>query len=83
MQPLDDDSNLVEPEGVNAASAAQVDEPDRPPAEGDVLGGGDAERPPSEPGSADDRDLTGAPADNEREPGFAHGESGQDSGLMP
>ena len=41
MQPLEDDSDLVEPEGVNASSAAQVDEPGQP-------------APDSEPGFADE-----------------------------
>lgn len=76
-------SDLVEPEGVNAASAQATAEPVHHEPEGDVLGGGDAEAVPTEPDTEDDRDLTGtAPATDDREPGFPAAESGQDTGLM-
>ncbi len=79
---LDDDSNLIEPEGLNASSAEQVNEPDHPPAAGEVLHGGHGDRAPGEPSGADDLDLTGTTPSDERGPGFTDEESGQDSGLM-
>ena len=75
--------DLVEGEGVNAASAESTVEAAAPPAEGDVLTGGDAEAAPNKPDTGDNRDLTGsAPGADDREPGFPAAESGQDSGLM-
>ena len=76
--------DLVETEGVNAGSADSTDESVHVPAEGDVLGGGDPEGlEESLPDTEDDRDLTGtAPGTDPREPGFEHGSSGPDAGLM-
>lgn len=70
-------NDLIEPEGTNAGSAEATSEGAHPPAEGDVVSGGDPDAMPDEPDGVDDRDLTGAgPADDES------GESGQDAGLM-
>ncbi len=75
--------DLVETEGVNSGSADSTQESAHVPAEGDVLGGGDADAVPTTPDTEDDRDLTGtAPGTGPDEPGFEGGTSGQDSGLM-
>jgi hypothetical protein len=72
--------DLIEPEGVNAAS----DRVGTPHPEGDVVSGGRPEAAPDpEPEAVDGADdLVAAPADAEREPSQPHGPSGQDSGLM-
>ena len=75
--------DLVEPEGVNAASDRVGTSPPEG-AEGDVVSGGRPEAAPDAEQQATDgsADLVGAPDDDERKPSGPHGESGQDSGLM-
>ena len=72
--------DLVEPEGVNAAS----DRVGTPTPEGDVVSGGRPEAAPDTEEQATDGsgDLTAAPREAEPEPSQPHGTSGQDSGLM-
>jgi hypothetical protein len=72
--------DLVEPEGVNAAS----DRVGAPHDEGDVVSGGRPEAAPNEEEELVDGsdDLVAAPEDDEREPSQPLGPSGQDSGLM-
>jgi hypothetical protein len=78
-----DGTDLVQPEGTNAGSDAATAEAARPPAEGDVLAGGDAAAAPDEPDGVDDRDLTGAgPASDEPGGVDPDGQDGQDAGLM-
>ena len=74
-------SDLIEPEGTNAASAQSSAEAADPPERGDVCSGGDAAAMPEQPGGIDDRDLTGAGPASDEDPDAA-GQSGQDSGLM-
>jgi len=72
-------NDLVEPEGVNAAS----DRVGAPHDEGDVVSGGRPEAAPDEEELVDGSDdLVAAPEDDEREPSQPLGPSGQDSGLM-
>jgi hypothetical protein len=72
--------DLVEPEGVNAASDRVGASHD----EGDVVSGGRPEAAPDDEQASVDgsADLVAAPEGDEREPSQPHGESGQDSGLM-
>ena len=72
--------DLVEPEGVNAAS----DRVGAPHDEGDVVSGGRPEAAPNQEEELVDGsdDLVAAPEDDEREPSQPLGPSGQDSGLM-
>jgi len=72
--------DLVEPEGVNAAS----DRVGAPHDEGDVVSGGRPEAAPDQDQELVDGsdDLVAAPEDDEREPSQPLGPSGQDSGLM-
>ena len=72
--------DLIEPEGVNAAS----DRVGAPHDEGDVVSGGRPEAAPDEAQELVDGsdDLVAAPEDDEREPSQPLGPSGQDSGLM-
>jgi hypothetical protein len=72
--------DLIEPEGVNAAS----DRIGRPQEEGDVVSGGRPQDAPDVEQEAVDAtdDLVAAPEDTDREPGQPHGSSGQDAGLM-
>ena len=75
--------DLVEPEGVNAASDRVV-ERSADADEGDVVSGGRPEDAPDAEEQATDAsdDLVAAPEDAEGEPSQPHGPSGQDSGLM-
>ncbi len=72
--------DLVEPEGVNAAS----DRIGAPHNEGDVVGGGRPDQAPDPDQQPTDgaADLVAAPTDDEGEPSQPQGPSGQDSGLM-
>lgn len=72
--------DLVEPEGVNAAS----DRVGAPHDEGDVVSGGRPEAAPNQEEELVDGsdDLVAAPEEDEREPSQPQGPSGQDAGLM-
>lgn len=77
-------SGLVEPEGVNAASADSTAETPHPA--GDVTGGGDASGAPDRgdpaPGAPQEDELAGTAAAFVDEPSQEHGSSGQDAGSM-
>lgn len=77
-------SDLIEPEGTNAASAESSGEAASPPASGDVRRGGDATAMPEQTDGVDDRDLTGAgPTSDDPDPADGRAvQSGQDSGSM-
>lgn len=77
-------SDLIEPEGTNAASAESTDEAARPPVGGDVRSGGDAAAMPERTDGVDDRDLTGSgPTSDDPDPtDDLAAQSGQDSGSM-
>ena len=75
-------ADLVEPEGVNAGSEEVLEGEDAAGDAGDVTSGGHPERAGEQQRSTEQDDVTGAPADREREPGEPHGSSGQDSGSM-